>query len=100
MFLSLRYVWSPAGGWWANPRQWRLHTGTGIGVLLVSYWMMSKYGAENAIAINTVTHEATRPKHIRHTSVWDLNTGLPTGPQYEKRDHTTGRIKEDGGDDE
>jgi hypothetical protein len=25
-FLYPKYVWSPAGGWWTNPADWKKHT--------------------------------------------------------------------------
>ncbi|KAK2570001.1 hypothetical protein P5673_005869 [Acropora cervicornis] len=28
-----KYVWSPAGGWWCNPRNWKRNTAIAFGVI-------------------------------------------------------------------
>ena len=38
------YVWSPAGGWWCNPRYWRRNTAIAfgaVGVLSGCVWYIS-----------------------------------------------------------
>ena len=38
------YVWSPSGGWWCNPRQWRRNTVIAfgaIGVISAGVWYIS-----------------------------------------------------------
>uniref|UniRef100_A0A1X7UGN9 Uncharacterized protein n=1 Tax=Amphimedon queenslandica TaxID=400682 RepID=A0A1X7UGN9_AMPQE len=31
-----KYVWSPSGGWWCNPRHWRRNTNIGLLIVVLS----------------------------------------------------------------
>jgi hypothetical protein len=32
-----KYVWSPSGGWWANPANWKKSTGIAFGVIGLAF---------------------------------------------------------------
>ena len=94
-----RYVWSPAGGWWNNPANWRLHTAAAMGVLVLTSYTCVQWEKNNSIRYNISDKTAIRPRGIHHTSIWDNDTRLPTGIQYSQLDSNTGRIKSnDSGD--
>ncbi len=31
-----KYVWSPSGGWWCEPRNWRRNTAIGFGMMFAA----------------------------------------------------------------
>ncbi|CAB3998802.1 Hypothetical predicted protein [Paramuricea clavata] len=31
-----KYVWSPSGGWWCEPRNWRRNTAIGFGMIFAA----------------------------------------------------------------
>lgn len=31
-----KYVWSPSGGWWCEPRNWRRNTAIGFGIIFAA----------------------------------------------------------------
>ena len=54
--LSVRYVcvrarsvWSPAGGWWANPRHWKRNTACGFGFIGVALMFTFSVSAANEV---------------------------------------------------
>lgn len=97
----IRYVWSPAGGWWNNPRNWRTNTVAVLGgVVLVNYYIQEYIVRDNVISIDVRTFEAKRPDKLHHTSVWDLETRLPTGKQYKGLSSTTGRKDDSASSDD
>ena len=47
-------VWSPAGGWWANPRHWKRNTALGYAFIGTCLMFTFSYSAANEV-------RATRP---------------------------------------
>ena len=53
------YVWSPSGGWWCNPRQWKRNTTIAfmaIGALSAGVWYISaQLEVRKNINFNTIS---------------------------------------------
>lgn len=42
-----KWVWSPAGGWWCEPKQWKRNTAICLGVWGVALFFTFKFSARN-----------------------------------------------------
>ncbi|GAO46049.1 hypothetical protein SAICODRAFT_87703 [Saitoella complicata NRRL Y-17804] len=38
-----KHVWSPSGGWWSQPKNWKMNTALTMGaILLINVWVFKK----------------------------------------------------------
>ena len=49
-----KFVWSPAGGWWSNPRHWKRNTIVIVTVAAAFTIPFVKYSAANEVRLSGV----------------------------------------------
>mmetsp|Transcript_26096 Transcript_26096/g.31587 ORF Transcript_26096/g.31587 Transcript_26096/m.31587 type:complete len:80 (+) Transcript_26096:167-406(+) len=50
-------VWTPAGGWWNNPKNWRTNTGIlGVGLVLTSFMIFRVSAAKERRPVPPLKH--------------------------------------------
>ena len=56
-------VWSPAGGWWANPRHWKRNTALGYAFIGTCLMFTFSYSAANEVrAVRDARDPSTGPR--------------------------------------
>ncbi|KAF9385647.1 hypothetical protein CPB97_004617 [Podila verticillata] len=58
-----KHVWSPSGGWWTQPTNWKANTAVAVGISATIVAAAWKYSAENE-------ERHTRPKGWIPSQLW------------------------------
>jgi hypothetical protein len=71
-FLVPKYVYSPAGGWWRNPKNWRRNTAFAFGITFAICAPLAYYSAQNE-------YRPLKPARWIPSQMWVRKTpGSPT----------------------
>mmetsp|Transcript_4074 Transcript_4074/g.12298 ORF Transcript_4074/g.12298 Transcript_4074/m.12298 type:complete len:112 (+) Transcript_4074:246-581(+) len=77
---SPSHVWSPAGGWFPDPPEWKKHTVYAFGALFVGFLWMGRTSV-------SLEERPVAPKHNIPSAVWASKTVKPVDDKYKTDPH-------------